>query len=60
MVSETAKKQLDTIQVYLLNETTYETASAMLEELNRTEGVDEATYLSNEQAMDQMESKMGR
>ena len=59
MVSETAKKQFDTIQVYLLNETTYDQASTMLEELNKTDGVKEATYLSNEEAMAGWRTKWG-
>ena len=59
MVSETAKKQFDTIQVYLLDETTYEQASAMLSELDGNEGVKEATYLSNEEAMATWRAKWG-
>lgn len=59
MVSETAKKQFDTIQVYLLDETPYEQAAGMLSELNQTEGVKEASYLSNEQAMASWRAKWG-
>jgi len=59
MVSETAKKQFDTIQVYLLDETTYEQASAMLSELDGNEGVKEASYLSNEEAMATWKAKWG-
>ncbi|HVI42518.1 MAG TPA: permease-like cell division protein FtsX, partial [Anaerovoracaceae bacterium] len=59
MVSETAKKQFDTIQVYLLDTTTYEQASAMLEELNGTDGVKEASYLSNDEAMASWRTKWG-
>ncbi len=59
MVSETAKKQFDTIQVYLLDTTTFEEASAMLTELSVTEGVKEATYLSNEEAMAKWRVKWG-
>ena len=59
MVSETAKKQLDTIQVYLLDTTTYEQATAMLTDLEKTEGVKEATYLSNEEAMAKWRTKWG-
>ncbi|MDD3169692.1 MAG: permease-like cell division protein FtsX, partial [Eubacteriales bacterium] len=51
MVSETAKKQFDTIQVYLLDDTPYEQAAEMLTALKQTEGVKEASYLSNEEAM---------
>jgi len=59
MVSETAKKQFDTIQVYLLDETPYEQAAGMLSELNQTEGIKEASYLSNEQAMASWRAKWG-
>lgn len=59
MVSETAKKQFDTIQVFLLDETTYEEASVMLANLNRMDGVSEATYLSDEEAMNQWKIKWG-
>lgn len=59
MVSETAKKQFDTIQVYLLDTTTYEEATAMLSDLEKTEGVKEAAYLSNEEAMSKWRTKWG-
>ena len=59
MVSETAKKQFDTIQVYLLDNTTYEQAAAMLSELSGTDGVKEASYLSNEEAMAKWRTKWG-
>lgn len=59
MVSETAKKQFDTIQVYLLDTTTYEQATAMLTDLENTDGVEEATYLSNEEAMTKWKTKWG-
>lgn len=59
MVSETAKKQFDTIQVYLLDTTTYEQASAMLTDLEKTDGVKEAIYLSNEEAMAKWRTKWG-
>ncbi len=59
MVSETAKKQFDTIQVFLLDETTYEEASVMLADLNGMDGVSEATYLSDREAMNQWKNKWG-
>ena len=59
MISETAKKQFDTIQVYLLDTTTYDQATAMITKLDSTDGVKEASYLSNEQAMAKMETQMG-
>lgn len=59
MVSETAKKQFDTIQVYLHDETEYEEAVVMLEKLNEMQGVEEAIYLSNDQAMEEWKTKWG-
>ena len=59
MVTETAKKQFDTIQVYLVDETTYEQASEMIRQLNQTDGVKEASYLSNAEAMAKWRVKWG-
>lgn len=59
MVSETAKKQFDTIQVYLLDTTTYEQATAMMSDLSGTDGVKEVTYQSNEEAMAKWRTKWG-
>jgi cell division transport system permease protein len=59
MVTETAKKQFDTIQVYLQDETTYEQASEMIRQLNQTDGVKEASYLSNAEAMAKWRVKWG-
>ncbi|MDD4565312.1 MAG: permease-like cell division protein FtsX [Eubacteriales bacterium] len=59
MVSETAKKQFDTIQVFLLDETTYEESSVMLADLKRMDGVSEATYQTAKEAMDKWKVKWG-
>lgn len=59
MVSETAKKQFDTIQVYLMDETKYDQAVVMMDELKQMPGVDSTTYLSNEQAMAEWRTKWG-
>lgn len=59
MVAETAKTQFDTIQVYLLDETTYEEAQVMLENLRNTKDVSEANYLTDEQAMEKWKEKWG-
>lgn len=59
MVSETAKKQFDTIQVYLLDETTYDQAQAMIGTIKNTDGVQEVSYLSNDQAMAKWRLKWG-
>lgn len=59
MASESAKKQFNTIQAYLLDETTFEQASAMIAELNNTDGVQEAVYQSDEEAMVNWRVKWG-
>lgn len=59
MVSETAKKQFDTIQIYLQDETEYDQAVAMVDDLTQLKGVKEASYLSKEQAMAQWKAKWG-
>ncbi len=59
MVSETAKKQFDTIQVYLLDETTYEEANSMINTLSSLDGVKEAFYLSKDEALASWKSKWG-
>ena len=59
MVSETAKKQFDTIQVYLQDETKYEDAVVMLDTLQQMSGVDKASYLSKDEAMAEWKAKWG-
>jgi cell division transport system permease protein len=59
MVSETAKKQFDTIQVYLLDTTTFDQATGMINQLKSTDGVKEASYLSREEAMANWRTKWG-
>ena len=59
MVSETAKKQFDTIQIYLQDETAYDQAVVIIDDLTKLKGVKEASYLSREQAMAQWKAKWG-
>lgn len=59
MVSETAKKQFDTIQVYLLDTTTFDQATTMMKELKAEDGVKEVSYLSREEAMANWKTKWG-
>ena len=59
MVSETAKKQFDTIQVYLLDTATFDQATSMMTELKGEDGVKEVSYLSREEAMDNWKTKWG-
>lgn len=53
MVTETAKKQFDTIQVYLMEETPYEEAVVMRETLLAMEGVESVVYMDKDQALEE-------
>ena len=53
MVTETAKKQFDTIQVYLTEETPYEDAVVMRETLRAMEGVESVVYMDKDQALEE-------
>lgn len=59
MVTESAKSQFDTIQVYLLDNTTYEQAEAMMQKASDMPEVDKVSYLSEQDAMQQLKEKWG-
>lgn len=59
MVTESAKSQFDTIQVYLLDNTTYEQAEAMMQKASDMPEVDNVSYLSEQDAMQQLKEKWG-
>ncbi len=59
MVTESAKQQFDTIQVYLLDETEEGEARRILQDVSRIEGVAEAWYLTREDAMEEYKVKWG-
>ena len=59
MVTESAKKQFDTIQIYLAEETDRTDAQRMIQSLSGTKGVAKAWYLSKEEAMDEYRQKWG-
>lgn len=59
MVTESAKNQFDTIQVYLLDNTTYEQAETMMEKVSSMPEVDKVSYLSEQDAMQQWKEKWG-
>lgn len=59
MAAESAKQDYDTVQVYLLNTTTYEQAEDMISEVNGLRGVSKATYLSKEDALQDWKSDWG-
>lgn len=59
MASESAKKQFDTIQVYLLEETVYEQAQDMMDTLAAMPEVAEVSFVSEEQAMAELKLRWG-
>lgn len=59
MASEAARQDFDTVQVYLLDTTTYEQAENMVSEVKGLRGVSDATYLSKEDAMQDWKSDWG-
>lgn len=59
MIAESAKKQFDTIQIYLLDTTEYEAAETIMTTLSKNEHVASADYLSKEEAMVEYKIKWG-
>lgn len=59
MVTVSAKKQFDTIQIYLTEETDRIAAEEMIGKISRMDGVDEAWYLTKDEAMDEYKVKWG-
>ena len=59
MAAEAAKQEYDTVQVYLLDATTYDQAEAMISEVKGVRGVADATYLSKEDALADWKSDWG-
>ena len=59
IVTESAKKQFDTIQIYRAEETDRTDAQRMIQSLSATNGVAKAWYLSKEEAMEEYRQKWG-
>lgn len=59
MASESAKKQFDTIQVYLLDEVTYDQAQSMMGELQRMPEISEVSYVTEEEALTEFKQRWG-
>jgi cell division transport system permease protein len=59
MVTESAKKQFDTIQIYLEEETDQLEAQVMIGKLKDLEGVAEVWYLTKDEAMAEYKMKWG-
>ena len=59
LATESAKDKFDTIQIYLLDETTVESANDMISSLKSMNGVDDAVYFTKEQAMEEFRVSWG-
>ncbi len=59
MAAESAKKEFDTVQIYLLDFVTNEEAQEIMEEVDEIEGVSSTTYLSKEEALEKWKVKWG-
>lgn len=59
MVTVSAKKQFDTIQIYLEESTDQTMATSMVEKISKLNGVSKAWYLSKEEAMEEYKIKWG-
>lgn len=59
LIATGAQEQFDSIQVYLLDETSEAEAMQMLERIERIDGVEEVTYISKEDAMLEMKDRWG-
>ncbi|MEA4986733.1 MAG: permease-like cell division protein FtsX [Anaerovorax sp.] len=59
LASENAKKQFDSIQLYLLETTDENTAQGMIDSLNSMPEVDEAIYVDKETAMQEFRKSWG-
>lgn len=57
--AESAKKDFDTVQVYLLDETTQAKADEMIDKIKDIRGVSNAEYLSKEDALQDWKSDWG-
>ena len=57
--AETIKGDYDSIEVFLLDETTQDDANVMIDDLKKQEGVDDAYYKSKEEAMAEFRARWG-
>ena len=59
LATESAKDKFDTVQIYLLDETSQESAGEMIESLKSIEGVSDAWYYTTEEAMEEFRVSWG-
>jgi len=59
LATESAKDKFDTVQIYLLDETTQESADDMIASLKSMDGVEDAWYFTKEEAMEEFRISWG-
>ena len=59
LATESAKDKFDTIQIYLLDETTVEEANSMIKSLESIDGVADARYFTKAEAMEEFKVSWG-
>ncbi len=59
LATENAKNKFDTLQIYLLDTTSEESAQEMIQSLSTVDGVSEAWYFSKESAMEEFRVRWG-
>ncbi len=59
LATESAKDKFDTVQIYLLDETSQESADEMIESLKSIQGVSSAWYFTKEEAMEEFRVSWG-
>ena len=59
LATESAKDKFDTVQIYLLDETSQESADEMIESLKSIQGVSNAWYFTKEEAMEEFRVSWG-
>ena len=58
-LTENVKDQVGNIEVYLLDETTKEQAANMITSIKEMQGVETASYITKEQALEEMKARWG-
>ncbi len=59
MATEAAKKDYETVQIYLVDEVTFEEARVMVDNFEAMDGVSKVWYLDKEEALKQWKAKWG-
>ena len=59
MAAEAAKQDYDTVQIYLLDETTVDQAETMMSDIKKINGVDTVSYLSKDEALQDWKADWG-